>query len=98
MKYRSQNTYTTTLGGICTIVHAIFCAILTFVALKRLILKENPNLTSYNTHRDYIENDRFNPFDMGMDLYFGVFGGKKKLNGTDVDPRFGSFRVLYKIP
>ena len=32
-----------------------------------------------------------------MDMYFGVFGGENKLNGTDIDPRFGSFQVEHRV-
>ena len=57
MNYDSQHTYTTALGGLCTIVHAIFVMIITVVAVKRLVTKDNPNITSYNENQNYLDED-----------------------------------------
>ena len=92
--YDGHPSFTTTLGSLCTIVHTLICAVVTFVAVKRLLLNENPIISSYLKHHEFDSHEAiFNPFEIGLDLYFGLSGSN--FTGTNIDPRFGQFDVYY---
>ncbi len=71
------------------------CLVAAYFATERLIMKKNPKVASYTVvEDDLIVGEPFIPFKHGLGIYFGL-GYKGWKDGTNIDPKFGEFKVYY---
>ena len=94
LHFSGQESYKTSVGGVCSIMQMLTVAVVTLLAIRRISSTQHSNISNFYQHVD--ENqESFDPFSIGLQVYFGLKSTNASVSLGAVDPKMGQFSVKY---